>query len=326
MRSGSIDALKCLLAFMVVVIHTESAYKTAMSPITACAVPGFFLISGYFIFGNKMEEKLKHSLKRIIIITVWSSAIYAFLYFYKHMHHGTPSVFTRQTLIRFLLYNENPFIYHLWYLNAYIYVLIIILILLKLRLQTKIMVLIPVFIIADLFLGRYSHFLFGKDFGLSYIFGWLHDGLPYFLLGGFIKMCYSEGKGDKNANSFLLLCGCVLFTILSLAEDKLPLSGGDKYITTVFLTTCLFLYYKSVNIKGSNYLAKIGRRDSLYIYIFHPIIIDVLTFINAKTDILHNNIYPLVSPLVVFTITEFTICIYHVLVQKTAYYCTNEKD
>ena len=311
---------------MVVVIHTESAYRTITNPITTCAVPGFFLISGYFIFGDKMEEKLKRSLKKIIRITVWSSAIYALLYFYKYMHHGTPSVFTIQALIRFLLYNENPFIYHLWYLNAYIYVLIIMLIVSRLKLQTKIMVLIPILIISDLLLGRYSHFLFGNDFGLSYIFGWLHDGLPYFLLGGFIKLRSSKNRGCKNSNSFLLLCGFIFIAILSLAEDKLPLSGGDRYISTVFLTIFLFLLFRSINIKGNNLLARIGKRDSLYIYIYHPLIIEILYFINAKTGILRNNIYLFFSPLVVFTLTEITICIYHIFAHKTVKKYTYEKD
>lgn len=315
MRSGSIDALKCLFAFMVVIIHTESVFRTPTNSITACAVPGFFLISGYFIFGDRMEDKLIRSLKKIIKITIWSSAVYAFLYFVKYLHHGMPPILTIETLYRVLLYNENPFIYHLWYLNAYIYVLIIMIIATKLGVQKKIMLLMPILIVADICLGRYSHLLIGKDFGLVYIYGWLHDGLPYFLLGGFIKIyTLVPVLGNKNirvksAICFLLIISC----IAAIVEQRLPLSDGDKFASTVFLTISLFLFFNIIHVKDNNLFAKIGKRDSLYIYIYHPLTIDILVFINAKTDILHGNIYPIFSPIIVFTLTELSIYAYYLL-------------
>lgn len=44
-RTSSLDVIKCLSAFCVVWIHFGSAWA---SPITTCAVPTFFVISGFY--------------------------------------------------------------------------------------------------------------------------------------------------------------------------------------------------------------------------------------------------------------------------------------
>lgn len=44
-RNHVIDLLKFTCAILVVFLHTKSAYHDALTPITRCAVPCFFMIS-----------------------------------------------------------------------------------------------------------------------------------------------------------------------------------------------------------------------------------------------------------------------------------------
>ena len=287
---------------MVILIHVQSIYRVPLSAITACAVPVFFVISGYLLYDNNLLQKLKKNLKRILIITIWSTIIYAVLYLYKSTNHPTLNAFTIESLRRFIIYNENPFIYHLWYLNAYIYVLIIMITATYLRCQGLLFWLIPIILASDIILGRYSGFIFGTDYGLKYIFGWLHVGIPYFLTGCLLRMKKIIIK-KKRYN----ILGIILFSISSYIEYTFIESGGDKYISTYFLTVLIFLFFMSINIYESNIFAIIGKRDSLYIYIFHPIIIDVMTFVDSKIGMSHYNTYLYVSPLLVFCFTELLI-------------------
>lgn len=49
-RLYNIDSLKFLCAFLVVLIHMHTPYQESIMPLTRCAVPCFFIISGYMYF------------------------------------------------------------------------------------------------------------------------------------------------------------------------------------------------------------------------------------------------------------------------------------
>ena len=49
-RNYSIDILKFICATLVVFLHTKCAYQDIVLPLTRCAVPCFFMISGYLVY------------------------------------------------------------------------------------------------------------------------------------------------------------------------------------------------------------------------------------------------------------------------------------
>lgn len=69
-RNHSIDSLKLLCALLVVLIHCKYPYKADVLPVTDVAVPLFFCISGYFVFGTKRSWK---RVGRIAKIFAWSA-------------------------------------------------------------------------------------------------------------------------------------------------------------------------------------------------------------------------------------------------------------
>ena len=55
MRNYSLDTLKFVCAIFVIFIHTPQPeiWEIYITPLIRCAVPIFFMISGYFTYGKK---------------------------------------------------------------------------------------------------------------------------------------------------------------------------------------------------------------------------------------------------------------------------------
>ena len=82
----------------------------------------------------------------------------------------------------------------------------------------------------------------------------------------------------------------------------------EHYLSTTFLAICLFMFVLSFKNVHSTKISRIGERDSLYIYVFHPLFVMILPmFIKRMPDIV-DVCYQYTAPLVVLTITiVFTV-------------------
>lgn len=77
----------------------------------------------------------------------------------------------------------------------------------------------------------------------------------------------------------------------------------EHYLSTTFLAICLFLLVLSFkNIKSSR-VSLLGERDSLYIYVFHPLFIMILPYV---IDNMPKNVYlcyQCTAPFIVLVLT-----------------------
>ena len=124
------------------------------------ANPIFFIISGYFLLNDKNELSasiIYSNLKKIIYITVISSAIYVIFYCiigkYNHIQYMNTKWWIYEILTGWGICG------HLWYLTAYIEVLVILLLVEKYNLYKVLYLSIPLLIILNLILGSYSIFI-----------------------------------------------------------------------------------------------------------------------------------------------------------------------
>lgn len=275
MRNYSIDSLKCICAILVVFLHTSCIYSDAIKPLTRCAVPCFFMISGWFMYEERgfMEKRIRRSLRKMIWILIWSTGVYAIVkeivgvVIHKELY--VPSI---QDLIDWLFFNVNPFAGHLWYISAYIYVLLLAYVINKFRLWKIIFCLVPLFLVADLMFGKYSLLIWGQEFPYYWLRNFLFVGLPYYSLGAWIKAT------DNQFNCKYMLIGVGVFIITSFAEYEILSSihknaVRDHYFSTTGLSLCLFILFLSFQQQKPNFFSRIGEKDSLYIYIFHPLFI-----------------------------------------------------
>ena len=148
----------------------------------------------------------------------------------------------------------------------------------------------------------------GREFDYIYVRNFLCVGIPYFLIGVWVKI-YNP---FKRLNSKVALGGVIFFSLTSVVEFmvlyKLGLNATrDHYISSTLLSFCLFMMFERHKQNQPNLYSEMGRKNSLYVYIFHPIWISIfIIFCNhlpANISLIIRN----TAPLLVLGTTFLTI-------------------
>lgn len=311
-RNHSIDILKFICAVLVVFLHVNTPFSEYYLPITRCAVPCFFIISGYMIYRvNGIEQSLKRSIKNIFVIVIWSSILYGIVKFIYAFRYDNFVFLSWKSLIYFIFLNENPFSFHLWYLNAYLYTLIVILICHRLNILRYVYLFIPVLLSIDLIFGKYSLLIFGKVYNYLFLRNFLFVGIPYFMIGFVIKQHKDNIFQIKNIRLYSFFC-IIVFIATSLIEKYLLVLNNinalrDHYLSSTFLAISLFVFFISKDEKKSNILSDMGKKDSLYIYIFHPLSMLIFSYIIFRMPELLKKCYSYIAPIVIIISTLILI-------------------
>ena len=297
-RNHSIDSLKLLCALLVVLIHCKYPYKAEVLPITDVAVPLFFCISGYFVFGaNRSWNRIYH----IVQIFVWSAALY-FIKTEVFSLLTTHSLWipSSHAVTNFLIFNDVAFSIHLWYLPAYIYVLVIAFFVDKYNLwKVSFYTIIPLLLVGVLI--KYSIADICPE-EIQYYRNAYFCGLPYFLVGGLIKVA-SPGINVHWQKSILLIIILALFVVRYLLEGKSLVVMVVRELDLLLLTVAIFQFTICCAQKEDNLLSILGRRYSLYIYIFHVLIMSICQMLVTKLPSYLCEIYMYINPICVFLLS-----------------------
>lgn len=300
-RNYSIDILKTICCFLIVIIHVSWNYKEYIMPLTRCAVPCFFMISGFFLYKNDGIElgKIKQAIKHILNITLWASLLF-FLWSEFNNIVYLDSIFIPpiRSIYSWLFCNNYPFSYHLWYLYAYIYVLLLILFIEKYKKWELLFFSIPILLSVSVIF--YFLPFFDIQYPLPVFRNFLFIGLPFFALGALIKKNYNLITKFKSS---ILIVALIILNISTLFEAAfLAYLGQDSnreiYLSTPFLSVIMFLLFLSIKVPQPNWFAKTGKQDSLLIYILHPIFIAVVFRISREIGC--DRIFKDISPFAVF--------------------------
>lgn len=296
-RNYSIDVLRLLLSFAVVVIHVHSGkWYDYVDPICRLAVPVFFIISGYFIYGEGINKKVKKGLAKVSKIAVWSTAIYA-LPFLPHLLNGDKINFS---LMNFILFNSTPFGGHLWYLFAYIYTLTFVLLLNKSNLS-KFIILIPTFFFVGLLFGRYSACLFNQDMPGFLSQNFLFVGFPFFFTGGILrKYLIIQRIHILSIILLLIITIAILYVESFFFHNENP--SGINYIMVYPCSILLFLLFLKINIHVNAFFMYLSQA-SLYIYIFHPMVALLLQKVFSREMVGYSISKLSINPIFIFFLT-----------------------
>lgn len=313
-RKQGLDFLKFVCAFFVLCAHSQlpETISVLISPFIRMAVPVFLMITGYFYSTTKGKGREAVQILKIFKIFAGANILY-FLY-QLALRIGDVLGYLKSLCCidvwwDFVLLNESPFAGHLWYLGALLYVLIIVYFIEKKWDRKVLYPLIPLLLLGDLVLGKYSLVIIGEVYPITYVRNFLFVGLPYFLIG---DMIFRYQVKAKNA---LLVVGSVVFYITTLAErfllEAFSLSAErEHYISSTFLSLSILLL--ALNITGENSkswfnkIAVLGYKYSLVVYILHPI---VISFVKKAVDLLGRfvpfiiPIYSCISPFIVLVVT-----------------------
>ena len=179
---------------------------------------------------------------------------------------------------------------------------------------------IPVLLLTDLCLGKYSLVLWHKEIPFICVRNFLCVGMPYFGIGMLIKK-YSETLLGIKYLPMLTSGGVFLFSLTSLAENRLLTAldlnaTRDHYASSTLLAVSLVLFSLSAKQVGKNGLSKLGEKDSLYIYIFHPLFIMFFSTANKYLPYFWQTTYLYWSPVIVLIVTILfgkTLRILHII-------------
>ena len=300
MRNYSFDTLKLICAILVIFAHTPQPeiWGNHITPLLRCAVPIFFIISGYFTYGkNDIKRTIYKRIRQLLTIF---GIIFLFYFSVFLIANGTDSLEHLSVLLshNFILLNTVPYSMHLWYIAAYIYVLLIILLVEKYNLYKWLFYITPILLLTGLLIGKYSDILLGCYFPPNYTRNFLFTGLPFFTLGMLIK------KTKQIPNIYIAGALCIVFYILGIIEFPSFEDLGMYWVSTIFLSLSIFILFINIIQVKDNIFSKTGREDSLYIYLLHYFIAIGITQLSNKCTYL-----PYFSALITLSLTLFLIYI-----------------
>jgi hypothetical protein len=278
-RSSSLDVLKCFAALFVVGIHFGSII---LPPLFRCAVPLFFIITGYYYPMMRESGKFWQHIKKLLRMALWATALYALsgaaIAAYKgEFSEWLATTFQFGNIVWFILTNTPLFGDHLWYFWAVIYCLLIFYYADKWKL-TKVLYIVSPFLFLALCAYNFNTTTYYYSTFFFCMRSFLFFGIPCMMVGRLIR----EGK-DKwfsflsvKRHVWLAVVFFICMALLEMYVLKKSTDGSncrDMYFFTLPLVVTIFYWaLRNPEVGRGSWLATIGRKYSAYIYIFHVFI------------------------------------------------------
>ncbi len=288
---------------MVVFIHAAEYNRlgTYFRVISTCAVPFFFLISGYYLSLNISAGKmdyLSRQLKKMWKLFIFTNLLYALfisaliLIFHDDLAGFWKKSLSIKSIIIFLVFNQSPFCNHLWYIGAQLYVLIIFaLFIMKNKFKT-IVIYMPYLLFGNIVMGIYSKVFLNHSFPIYVARNFIGVGIPFIAIGYMLPVVIGK---NRHLHKYVLP-SIIIFSMAIILERLILyrldlLSTGDVFIMTVPFTVSMFIFAATDEHAHSSLimkiLADIGRYDSANIYIYHMIYISILKYISISKNIIY---------------------------------------
>ena len=279
-RNYTFDILKCIFSFCIIFCHFPfpGNVGTVLSQIGISGVIFFFLISGYSAYDKDDSVACKNLLKRLkrnLIVTLIILAIYFIFSILENLVSGTiieffdnfknPWLFPRMIAL-----GDFSFIYGdpLWFLVALIYAYLILYFLHRFKLIKYAFYFIPILLGFRIFVETYVN-TYNADWHLST--NVLVAALPIMLLGEYIKAKKSDFLKSPLYFNITLFIISTIFLFLAVY-----INIGDYDLAQIFkILSMVELFLIALKLPGKKEVGifgKIGRKYSLYIYIFHNMI------------------------------------------------------
>lgn len=303
-RNNTIDVFKLIASFFIIMLHVS--YGTASETLVGIyrltarfGVPFFFMAGGYF-YQRSLERSaiiaLKKNLGKIFGIIIISNLVYI-PYTYISIHH----LYLLQDITVGNCFN-------LWYLYSLILGITAMYLLFKWKANFIILSFIILCILIAVLLTDSHSYILGDPHPLLFRY-YVRPliSIPCMLIGGLFYKCDGFKKyAGKTTGITLLVTGL----IAQIAEAELIHVFAHRSIVihqfligTFIYSMGVFILALSLNIKN-NWLGRTGEKYSLFIYLYHPVLIIILNLLNYTSAINGNLI--LLLPVPIFFITLFT--------------------
>ena len=229
-RNATLDVIKLIAAYFVVFIHVPFPGKFGVMIETAArfAVPVFFIVSGFFAYGNDLD-KIKKKIRNIFSLFVFASVLYNALNIGTRILSESSTVaeyingfFDFSVILKMLLLNCTYSADRLWFLPALIYVYAAYYLARKLKLKDEVIFGISFAgMAAHLFLGEVL-LAFGTELPYEFLRNFLLMGIPFFGTGMFLKKHENKicGKISVKLALTIVAGGGTAFPYLKIPDRK----------------------------------------------------------------------------------------------------------
>ncbi len=284
-RVHSLDVLRTLFALMVCFIHCSPTNSSYSLIITRMAVPGFFMITGFFLESMIEKKRIVSQIKKISLILLQGWALYFVIYLLlAFKSHNVLGYLNKQislkNLFNAVVFNKLEIAGHLWYLCALVCGLAVIGLLARFKLMKILYFTVPIELLGLLIFGKYSLLVFNTNIETFYTKNWLFVAVPFIFLGYCVKKYHKVFFEKINIPIHVILL--VVCTSLAFFERMILLNIGrlatrDFYLGTILSTFLFFLLaVRFPDVGKDSVIERIGKKYSLDIYIVHQFIIVVM--------------------------------------------------
>lgn len=223
------------------------------------AVPFFFITSGYFFYLNYSKNGFPAFRKTLLNLGLIFLTV-NFVYLIFHLFNGSlRTVLSLYTQLAWGLY------FHLWFINSLIGTYVLFWFILKLRLE-YLLIPISVVLLAYFLCTNPYNFIFHIKFKL---FALNAISFPFVTIGYYLSVVQSSKRSVSQYTGIILLIAGV--AIQQFEITKLAIHS-DLYIGTVFYAIGIFIIALNAKTSSFSTMADYGRKYSLVIYLYHPLI------------------------------------------------------
>ena len=331
MRNKSLDAAKAVAACLVVCIHVSFPGQAGqlIKVLARCAVPFFFMVSGYFCYyeNENVEKKILFKILHILKLFAASAAFYFIWECFMKVWDGESlwswikEIVSTVHLKELLVYNSTSAVRaHLWFLPALIYCYVTDFFIEKWRMRKAAYCCVPALFAILLWRAEFCVLSDGFYHTMEYR-NFLFTGMSFFLTGQMIReyqdkiTCKCQRKPMRQG----ICTGMILGVVLSVVEYGF-FDAGEIYTGNCVAVICLFLwiilYGKEINFPFV--MTETGRRSAFLIYLLHPATADLLKKISELLKISDRQAYLWLRPALVYLLT--LLIIYCISVISSVYF------
>ncbi len=307
-RNNWLESTRAIACVLVVFIHfrLHNDLGNVIIALGRFAVPFFVILSGYFSYKGSEEQNIIYSMRKLgatvkltligTIVCIVANSIVSLMKG-KAIFYWFIIVIDLKTIAKFFIFNRAEWLSSvMYYLFMIIYVYIAYIIINKLSLLKQSYIMVPILLCFNVVVSKVTtNWYYAGNFLLT--------GIPFFLLGNYIKANELKPKNQ------IVLMGIALGIIFTIIESSI---FGDNYcyVGTVLLSTCVFIY--GINNNGERapkYLAMMGTRYSMLVFLLHCPIGKVVINLIKTISVDPGNFNPFIVLASTLVISEIVISI-----------------
>lgn len=332
-RNNSLDCLRVLACFLVILLHVSAGYVidnienynfqftigNFFDSISRICVPLFVMLSGAFLLENSKNKNFSNFYKKSLLKVGIPTFIWSLIYVIYSYVIGIGREMIRKEPFDYLSPIKNwvmgrPF-YHLWYLYMIIglYILTPIIIRLKEEIKEKTFFLISIILlILSIGISVYNSLVWLIQFILY---------LGYFMMGSFLKNYFMKKTFNLKVSILISILSGISIFVITEYFVKYNLFNKTLYfygnLTPFVIIGSIFTFITFLNLKIESNLYTSLAHHSFNIYLIHAGFLSTLNIILDILNLKFNGIWyiPLTS-LIIFIISYIGSKIISVILNK----------